>query len=480
MFAKPFDIDKTLASLKGRAEWIGLRYVQEKQQTRGVRGGYLDKLSFELQHGLQIEVLANGHRGYASTSDLETEAVLKAFERALQMTKLAATMKLYSSPLSVRPSSQGTYESPVKTPLDQNSMVEITNHLISACRALKVSEAITQTQADVVLIETREIQASSSGTRIDQTFYQCCTEYSATAEVKGRSQKRSLNGWSARCRQGGVEVLELGQALVDCPRVGQEAIELAMAPTCPSESCDLLLMPDQMLLQIHESIGHPLELDRILGDERNYAGSSFVKLSDFGKLEYGSNLLNVTFDPTIPHEFASYAYDQSGLAASREFLIKDGILLRGLGSTESQARSHVPGVANFRASSWNRAPIDRMANVNVEPGTSSLKEMIVATERGVLMSSNVSWSIDDYRRKFQFGCEFGRLIRDGQLGSVVRNPNYRGVSVPFWQSLKMVGNKSEVLGSLYCGKGEPNQIIRVGHSSPPCLFSNVEVFGGES
>jgi len=477
---KPFDLERTLETLKGRADWIGLRYVQEKQQTRGVRNGFLDKLNLDFQHGLQIEILAHGHRGYASTSHLDGDGVLRAFELALQMTKLAATMKLYSSPLSVRPSSQGAYASLVKTPLDQNSMIEITNHLLAACGRLKVSTAITQTQADVVLIETNEIQATSSGTRIDQTFFQCCTDYSATAELNGRTQKRSLNGWSARCRQGGLEVLNLDQALIDCMQVGQEAIELATASTCPSECCDLLLMPDQMLLQIHESIGHPLELDRILGDERNYAGSSFVKLSDFGRLEYGSSLLNVTFEPTIPEEFASYAYDQSGLAATREFLIKDGILLRGLGSTESQSRSNVPGVANFRASSWNRAPIDRMANVNVEPGTSTLEEMIAATERGILMSSNVSWSIDDYRRKFQFGCEFGRLIRDGKLGSVVRNPNYRGVSVPFWQSLKMVGNKSEVLGSLYCGKGEPNQIIRVGHSSPPCLFSNVEIFGGES
>jgi predicted Zn-dependent protease len=161
-------------------------------------------------------------------------------------------------------------------------------------------------------------------------------------------------------------------------------------------------------------------------------------------------------------------------------LIESGVLRRGLGSLESQERSGLPGVANFRSASWNRAPIDRMANINLEPGNASLDELIGQVEHGVLMTTNRSWSIDDYRNKFQFGCENGQLIENGKLGKVVRNPNYRGVTVDFWNRLAGVGRDATTHGTAFCGKGEPSQVIRVGHSSPPCLFRAVEVFGGQS
>ena len=243
---------------------------------------------------------------------------------------------------------------------------------------------------------------------------------------------------------------------------------------------DLLLDPDQMLLQIHEAIGHPLELDRILGDERNYAGTSFVTLDMFGKYQYGSELLNITYDPTLSQEFASFAFDDDGVAAKKEFLIQNGLLVRPLGGITSQTRSGLSGVANSRACNWNRPAIDRMANLNLEPGTSSFADMIKNVEKGVFMKTNTSWSIDDSRNKFQFGCEWAQLIENGALTRVVRNPNYRGISATFWRNLKMVGNKDtfKMYGSPFCGKGEPNQCISVGHASPACLFSQVDVFGG--
>jgi predicted Zn-dependent protease len=240
-------------------------------------------------------------------------------------------------------------------------------------------------------------------------------------------------------------------------------------------------MPDQMMLQIHESIGHPLELDRILGDERNYAGTSFVTLDMFGAYRYGSSLLNVTHDPTNTAEFATFAFDDDGAPAGRDHLIREGLLLRPLGGTVSADRAGMPAVATARACSWNRPPIDRMSNLNLEPGSSTLAQMIESIDDGLLLCTNVSWSIDDSRNKFQFGCEWGQRIVSGRLGEVVRNPNYRGVSATFWRSLSMVGNSStlEVLGTPFCGKGEPNQVIRVGHSSPACKFTEVDVFGGE-
>jgi predicted Zn-dependent protease len=202
----------------------------------------------------------------------------------------------------------------------------------------------------------------------------------------------------------------------------------------------------------------------------------------FGSYRYGSELLNIVFDPTRHEELASYGWDDDGTPAERVHLIRNGILERPLGGAISQQRSGLPGTANARADNWNRPPIDRMANLNLEPGTSTLAQMIAGIERGVLLETNCSWSIDDSRNKFQFGCERGRLIENGTLGAVVKNPNYRGISANFWRSLKAVGDADtvRVLGTPYCGKGEPSQVIRVGHASPACVFGDVAVFGGEN
>jgi predicted Zn-dependent protease len=280
-------------------------------------------------------------------------------------------------------------------------------------------------------------------------------------------------------------VLERARFAEDGPRVAREALELVHARNCPSGTMDIVLMPDQMMLQIHESIGHPLELDRILGDERNFAGTSFVTLDMFGSYRYGSELLNVSYAPDVHAQFASFAFDDEGTPAERQWIIREGLLLRPLGGSLSQARARklradIAGVATARACSWNRPPIDRMSNLNVEAGSSTLDAMIASIEHGILMRTNSSWSIDDSRNKFQFGCEHGQMIRGGRLAEVVKRPNYRGISAGFWRSLAMVGDAStfQVMGTPYCGKGEPNQVIRVGHAAPACKFSQVEVFGG--
>jgi predicted Zn-dependent protease len=301
----------------------------------------------------------------------------------------------------------------------------------------------------------------------------------ATANKGTETQTRTFSG-SRIARQGGLEILDALGYFQAAPRISSEALQLLDAPDCPTGEMDLLLASDQMILQIHESIGHPLELDRILGDERNYAGTSFVTMDMFGKYPYGSKLLNISFDPTQSDELASYGYDDDGLKATKEFIIQDGILMRPLGGITSQARAGVAGVANSRATSWNRPPIDRMANLNLEPGDKTFDQLVSMVDRGVYMESNCSWSIDDSRNKFQFGCELGRLIEKGKLTTLVKKPNYRGISATFWRSLKGVGNKDtfKVMGTPFCGKGEPNQVIRVGHASPPALFSNVQIFGG--
>lgn len=472
----PFSAEDFFRANSGRAEWIGLRYVRERTTHRFIRNEKPDLNRSGVDEGAMVEVLIDGHFGHSATSDLSADGLKEALDRALAETKSASAKKVFHFSEAERPLSQGRYQSPSEISLAKQDAGAINALLAKITKAMDQSPKIVSRTAHAMLVETHLEFFSSRGSHQQQSFDLVHLALGATAVEGTESQSRHFS----QTGQWGTEVFNEGKLLKEANRVGREALELLAAENCPSEAMDIILMPDQMMLQIHESIGHPLELDRILGDERNYAGWSFVQQKDFGNLRYGSDLMNISFDPAAKHEYASYAFDDSGTPATKEFLIEGGILKRGLGSSESQRRSNLKGVANFRASSWNRAPIDRMANINMEPGKSTLESMISSVKRGVLMHTNRSWSIDDYRNKFQFGCEYGQFIEEGKITRTVRNPNYRGTTVDFWNRLAAVGDSVEVHGTPYCGKGEPNQVIRVGHNSPPCLFKGVEVFGGES
>jgi predicted Zn-dependent protease len=476
------DLQRLLSQLDVRADWAGLRYVEEIRTTRWVRDGHPQTNERVSTRGIMVEVLVDGQFAYHATSRLDREGVQQATDSAVALARSAAKYSVHHFTSSARPASTGSYRSSFQQAEESLSPGALNQLLIRATERLKVSDRVVSTNAMATIVNSQQCFVSSNGSDIEQQFLIVSADYNAVAQQGPVVQKRSDSGMLAKSWQTGMEVFSEEDVLERCALVGEQAVELLSAEECPTDTMDLLLAPDQMMLQIHESVGHPLELDRILGDERNYAGSSFVRLEDFGKLQYGSALMNITFDPGVEHEMASYNFDDGGAKAERAYLISQGVLQRGLGGVESQLRSGVPGVASFRASGWNRAPIDRMANLNLEPGTSSFDDLISSVEKGVYMQSNRSWSIDDYRNKFQFGCEYAKLIEQGKLTKTLRNPNYRGISSRFWKSLKGVGNKDtfQVFGTPNCGKGEPNQVIRVGHASPPCLFADVEVFGGAS
>jgi predicted Zn-dependent protease len=464
------------------ADWIGLRAVKETSSIRSIRDGHPQSNGKSLDQGVMVEVLVNGQMGYGATNSLTFDAIQAAATAAYHQAQAASDWAIYPFTADIRPKAVGTYIAPFQKPLDALSPGEINELLVRICQTLQVSDQIVQTLATAVATDHESWFVSSNGSEVYQKFLMLQTHFGVTAQDGAIAQQRSDHGFRAYCYQGGWEKFPFTDLWERAHQVGKQAIELLTAEECPTTRTHLVLAPDQMMLQIHESVGHPLELDRILGDERNYAGGSFVKPSDFGQLSYGSKLMNITFDPAVPGEFASYRYDDTGNPAMKEYLIQEGVLLRGLGSLESQARLGVPGVANARASSWNRPPIDRMANINLEPGLDSFDDIIRDIEHGIYMEANRSWSIDDQRYKFQFGCEYARLIENGQLTKTLRNPNYRATTPEFWHHLVRVGNRDtwELYGTPYCGKGEPNQAIRVGHGTPICAFEQVEVFGGDS
>jgi predicted Zn-dependent protease len=467
--------------LRCNAEFWSLRLVEEHAECYAVRKNVPQPPMLISDRGAMLTAYADGGCGYAATSDLSPAGLQAALDRAEAWARATAGRSLIDFRPLPRPAPRGVYASPG---VDQpgRSQQEWYELLADESRRAGCDPRIVDWEATVETRTAEHRYLTSTGGEIVQRYRFVMPGLAVTAHANGDTQTRTLNGYRGLAQQGGESMLDRFAFVGSGRRVADEVLQLLLAPNCPSGTMDVLLMPDQVILQIHESIGHPLELDRILGDERNFAGTSFVTLDMFGTYRYGSDLLNVTFDPTRPEELASYAFDDEGTPAEKAYLIRNGILERPLGGAISQARAGLRGVANSRADNWNRPPIDRMANINLEPGDAALEDMIGGIERGVLMSTNSSWSIDDSRNKFQFGCEWGQLIENGRLTTVVKNPNYRGISANFWRSLASVGNAStvQVLGTPYCGKGEPSQVIRVGHASPACVFSAIDVFGGEA
>ncbi|HVY63807.1 MAG TPA: TldD/PmbA family protein [Gammaproteobacteria bacterium] len=468
------------------ADYWSVRAVTEQTERISVRDDVAEAPVRQRDAGVMVCLMRDGGLGYAATSDVSAAGLERAFARAAELAAATARHTVFDYRKVRMPVPEGGYRSPNDKPAAEVSLAEKYELVRHVCASAKIDDAIVDRAAGLWTTRTHQLFVTSDGGRAEQSWDFMVPSLTVVAAANGDTQTRSSAGqYNGFCQQGGLEVLDRAEFATDGPRVAREALELVHARNCPSGEMDVLLMPDQMMLQIHESIGHPLELDRILGDERNFAGTSFVTLDMFGTYQYGSRLLNVTYAPDVHAQFAAFAFDDDGAPAERQWIIKDGLLLRPLGGAVSQARARelradIAGVSTTRACSWNRPPIDRMSNLNVEPGTSTLDDMIASIDHGVLMRTNSSWSIDDSRNKFQFGCEHGQMIRNGRLAEVVKRPNYRGISASFWRSLAMVGDAGtfRVMGTPFCGKGEPNQVIRVGHAAPACKFTNVTVFGG--
>lgn len=482
-------IRASAAQLRCPDAFWSLRAVVEKGQVFSVRRGVPEPLAESADVGVMLSVIQGGGLGYAATADLSPMGLQGALDEALAWAKTCAQAPVFPFkpplPGTDEATTAGGWSAPnIGTPMPTTA--DLFDLLRAEDAAAALDTRIVDRSASVNVTQATRLRLTSLGGEQVQHHRWVIPSLAVTAHVDGVTQTRSLAGnYNGFCRQGGFEVVLESGLIGGGSRIADEAIALAQAPECPTGLLDLLAMPDQMMLQIHESIGHPLELDRILGDERNFAGTSFVTPDMFGRYAYGSEQLTITCDPTIEHEFAAFGFDDEGTRAERAVLIERGLLLRPIGGALSAARAAAAGyalepVACARASAWWRAPIDRMPNLNLEPGDSTLEQMIGSVDDGILVRTNLSWSIDDSRDKFQFGCEWAERIRHGQRVGVVRNPNYRGRSASFWRSLDQVGNAQtvQVMGTPYCGKGEPGQVIRVGHASPPCLFRGVEVFGG--
>jgi len=406
----------------------------------------------------------------------------RGLERALaRAVELAAALPAGAARpwLDPLPPARGHWRSRCEVDPFARSLDDRLELLLAADAAMRGDPRLVHTEAQSLAIRTSIAFASSEGAAITQERIESGGGIAAHAAADGELQTRSYpNAHGGSVALAGYEHLLSLDLPAHAPRVAEEAVALLSAPPCPAGRTTLVLGDEQLALQIHESIGHALELDRILLGETSYAGASWVSPGDIGTLRYGSDLLHVSADATLPSGLGSFGWDDEGVAAQRITLIDAGILQATLSDRMSAATIGATSSGAARADGFARQPIVRMTNVSIEPGEADgLDELLDGVGEGVYMETNRSWSIDDQRLHFQFGTEIGREIRNGRLGRLVRNPTYAGVTPRFWGALDAVGNAGSwrLWGLMNCGKGEPGQEAHVSHGAAPARFRDVEV-----
>jgi TldD protein len=468
-----------MAKAEGRCAYAEARHVHTRSEDASVLNAQVEEATAGESEGIGVRVRIGGGWGFAATRDVSVAGAEDALARALAIAE--AQPAAATTPLAaIGEPAQGHWEGPcVQDPFGV-SLDDRLAHLFAAEEQMRGDERVVRTWAGCTAIRTAKAFASTEGAACTQLLTECGGGIQAVAVGDGELQVRSYpSSHGGHVAAAGWEHLLALDLAAHAPRIAEEAVALLTAPACPEHVTTLVLHAEQVALQVHESIGHALELDRILLGEASYAGTSWVSPADLGTLRYGSEQLNVTADATVPGGLGSFGWDDEGVAARRTPLVEAGVLRSALSDRESAATVGLPESSGCaRADGFARQPIVRMTNVNLEPGDAgSLEDLIADTDTGVYLENNRSWSIDDRRLQFQFACEVGREIRGGELGRLLRNPSYAGITPRFWGSLDAVCSPAawSLWGLMNCGKGEPGQVMHVSHGAAPARFRDVQV-----
>ncbi len=473
-------LTQALAQAPARCSYAEARHVATDEQDLLVRNGRIDHLDHGASDGVGVRVRCAGRWGFAATRDVTAAGLERALARALAIAASQPPAPASARSPTAIEAARGHWAAAYERDPFDVALEEKLELLFAAERALRTDPRIVRSDAACASRRVRTAFASTEGAGCTQERVECGATITAVAVDGAELQVRSFpgaHGGSSACA-GWEHVLALDLA-GEAPRVAAEAVELLTAPDCPPGRRTVILDGEQLALQIHESIGHALELDRMLLMEASYAGTSWVTAADLGSLRYGSEQLSITADATLAGGLGTFGWDDEGVAAARTPLIEAGILRAALsdrGSAAAVGLARSGGCA--RADGFARQPIVRMTNVSIEPGDAgSLADLVADTDDGLVLETNRSWSIDDRRLHFQFGTEVAREIRGGRLGRLLRNPSYAGVTPQFWSALDAVCSASEwrLWGVGNCGKGEPGQVMRVSHGAAPARFRDVEV-----
>ena len=465
------------------ATYADARIVDERQRSLSTKNGKVGHASDAESLGIGIRVIANGSWGFAASDSLERKAVEAAAAQAVAIAQASARVKAADVRLAPEKPAVADWTAEHKIDPFTTSVGQNIDLLLSIDRELMAVKGVTLAETNLQFRRNDQWFYSSEGADIHQLRLVSGAGYTALSFQGNEIQKRSYpNSFGGQYQNKGYELIEELKLVENARRIGEEAVALHQATQCPEGRATLILDSSQLGLQIHESVGHPIELDRVLGMEANFAGTSFLTLDKLHNLRYGSDLVNVVADATVQHGpgLGTFAYDDEGVAAQCTPIISHGEFTGYLSSRET---AHTIGAkrsgGTMRAEGWNRLPIIRMTNISILPGEKplTLEQLIADTDDGLFLQTNRSWSIDDKRYNFQFGCEIGWEIKNGKLVRMIKNPSYSGITTEFWNSMDAICSRDQwtLWGTPNCGKGQPMQTMGTGHGASPARFRNVNI-----
>jgi TldD protein len=471
-----------VAALRG-ASYADARIADDRSRALSTKNGKVGTASDAESLGIGIRVIADGAWGFAASDDLSKSAIEATAAKAVAIAKASAKVKQHDVKLSPEKPATAEWSTPIQIDPFTISVEQNLDLLLKVDAELRSVTGVTLAETNLNFRRDEQWFVSSEGSNIHQTKYTTGAGFAAYAFAGSEIQKRSYpTSYGGQWQNKGYELVHELKLLENARRVGEEAVALLKADQCPEGAFDIILDGAQLGLQIHESVGHPIELDRVLGMEANFAGMSFLTLDNLRKLRYGSDLVNIVADARQEHGpgLGTFAFDDEGVPAQCTPIITNGLFTGYLSSRETAPAIGLDrSGGTLRAEGWNRLPIIRMTNVSILPGEKPLtrEQLISGTDNGIYMETNRSWSIDDKRYNFQFGCELGWEIKNGKRTRMLRNPSYSGITTDFWNSMDAICSRDQwvLWGIPNCGKGQPQQVMGTGHGAAPARFRNVKV-----
>lgn len=466
-----------VAELAG-ASYADIRIINEDSERVEVKDGRVGSINRRTSGGFGIRVIANGAWGFASSPKIDKAEIERVARQAVKVARASALLKIRDLELApvekyidkyVTPHKKNPLEVPIE---DKIALLLKTDEIMRKVKGVNITES------QIAAWVEDQLFASTVGSFIEQRIVQCGGGYTATAIRDGDVQYRSYPcSHDGQWESNGYEMIETLDFPGHAQQAAEEAVALLSAVQCPSGEKDIILEGSQLSLQIHESVGHPLELDRVFGSEANYAGTSFATTDNLDKLKYGSDIVNITSDPTCPMGLGSFGYDDEGVKAQKHDLIRKGLLVNYLSSRETAHKIGKISTGAMRADGWDNMPLVRMTGINLEPGVKTLEQIISETDDGIYMATNKSFSIDDRRSNFQFGTEIAWEIRNGKLGRMIKNATYTGFTPQFWNACDAIAGPGDwkIWGTANCGKGEPSQTARTAQGCSPARFRKIKV-----
>ena len=469
------------AAAGSHAAYADARIVETTTESVAVGGATVESLDQSTSEGIGVRVVVDGAWGYAATRRLDRAAAVDVAQRAVAVARagsiLSSRVRLVPEPVHV-----ATWTTPLEIDPFGVALEDKVGLLSGAARAMEAVDGITIGRATMDLWRQQSMFASSEGALVEQVLVHTGAGIEAVAVSGGEVQTRSYPGsFRGHSGSGGYEIVEAMDLAGHATATAEEAVALLTAPECPDGRATLVLDGHQVMLQVHESVGHPTELDRVLGMEAAYAGTSFLSASDVGLVRYGSDLVNITADATAPGGLGTFGFDDEGVEGQRADLVRDGMLVGFQTSRETAASvGEERSNGTMRAEGWENVPLIRMTNINLLPGQGSFEDLLADVDDGIYMATNKSWSIDDRRENFQFACEAAWEIKHGRLGRLLKNPRYTGMTREFWGSCDAIAGPEtwRMWGTPNCGKGQPGQTMRVGHGTAPARFRSVVIGTG--